>query len=70
MVGTGSGGLRLRETPSLAGKVLLVAGDNEVFSIQKGPQSADGYTWWYLQGLYDPSRKGWAVQNYLQAVTP
>jgi len=70
VVSTGSGGLRLRDNPGLKGKVLLVANDDEVFSVQKGPQPADGYTWWYLQGLYDPSRQGWAVQNYLQAVTP
>jgi len=70
VVGTGSDGLRLRDSPGLEGKVLLVANDDEVFSVQRGPQSADGYTWWYLQGLSDLSREGWAVQNYLQAVTP
>lgn len=70
VVGTGSNGLRLRDTPGLKGKVLVVANDNEVFAVEKGPQTADGYTWWYLAGLYDPNRAGWAVQNYLHAATP
>ncbi|MGD0576191.1 MAG: hypothetical protein ABSB61_12650 [Anaerolineales bacterium] len=70
VVGTGSDGLRLRDKPSLKGAILLLVGDNEVFSVQQGPVQADGFTWWYLQGLYDFTRKGWAVQNYLQAVNP
>ena len=65
VVGTGRDGLRLRETPSLGGRILLLALENEVFVVRDGPRESDGYTWWYLEGLIDQSRKGWGVQNYL-----
>jgi hypothetical protein len=47
VAGTGRDGLRLRETPSLGGRILLVALDNEVFMVRDGPRESDGYTWWY-----------------------
>jgi hypothetical protein len=65
VVGTGRDGLRLRETPSISGRILLLALENEVFLVRDGPRESDGYTWWYLEGLVDQSRKGWGVQNYL-----
>ena len=70
VAGTGRDGLRLRETPSLGGRILLVALDNEVFMVRDGPRESDGYTWWYLEGLIDQSRKGWGVQNYLAPAGP
>jgi hypothetical protein len=70
VVGTGRDGLRLRDTPSLGGRILLVALDNEVFVVRDGPRESDGYTWWYLEGLIDQSRKGWGVQNYLAPAGP
>jgi hypothetical protein len=70
VTGTGGSGLRLREAPELNGKVLILAGEAEVFRVEDGPKDADGYTWWYLVGPYDKERKGWGVVNYLQAVNP
>ncbi len=70
VVGTGRDGLRLRETPSLGGRILLLALENEVFVVRDGPRESDGYTWWYLEGLLDQSRKGWGVQNYLAPAGP
>lgn len=66
VVGTGGDGLRLRDQPGLAGQVLLLGSESEVFKVDQGPQEADGYTWWYLVGPFDPNRHGWAVANYLQ----
>jgi hypothetical protein len=66
--GTGGNGLRLRDQPGLKGKVLLLGTETEVFKVQDGPIDADGYTWWYLVGPFDPERKGWGVADYL-AVT-
>lgn len=64
--GTSGDGLRLRSTPSLAGSINGLAGDNEVFRVQDGPVDADAYTWWFLVNPYDETRKGWAVANYLR----
>jgi hypothetical protein len=66
--GTAGDGLRLRSVPGLAGDVLLVGAEAEVFLVQDGPRQADGYTWWFLLGVNDPQRQGWAVSNFLQRV--
>lgn len=68
IVGTGGDGLRLRDQPGLDGKVLLLGSEAEVFRVQDGPRQVDGYTWWYLVGPFDETRRGWAVANYLQIV--
>jgi hypothetical protein len=67
MVEVTEDGLRLRDAPSLTGKILNQASAHELFTIVDGPREADGYTWWLLQGVFDPSRQGWAVENYLKA---
>ncbi len=64
--GTSGDGLRLRSDPSLAGSIIGLAGDNEVFRVQDGPVDADDYTWWFVVNPYDETRKGWAVANYLR----
>lgn len=66
--GTGGDGLRLRAAPGLNSEVLLLGLEDEVFIVQDGPQIVDDYTWWYLEGLFDASRRGWAVANYLAVV--
>jgi hypothetical protein len=67
MVEVTEDGLRLRDTPSLKGRILSQASAHELFNVVDGPRQADGYTWWLLQGVYDTTRQGWAVENYLQA---
>lgn len=64
--GTGGDGLHLREEPSTSGKSLAVAGEREVFNVVEGPRQGNGYTWWLLQGVYDKTRQGWAVENFLK----
>lgn len=66
MVEATEDGLRLRDAPSLEGRILTQASAHELFTVVDGPRSADGYTWWLLQGVYDTTRQGWAVENYLQ----
>ena len=65
---TGGAGLRVHTEPSLSAD-FFSAFDSEVFLVAKGPEQADGYTWWYLTASYDSSRAGWAVQDYLTVIT-
>ena len=64
---TGGAGLRVHTAPSLTAS-FFSAFDSEVFLITKGPEQADGYTWWYLTASYDATRAGWAVQDFLKAI--
>jgi hypothetical protein len=66
MVEVTEDGLRLRDAPSLTGKILSQASAHELFTIVDGPRQGDGYTWWLLQGVYDATRQGWAVESYLK----
>jgi hypothetical protein len=68
ITGTGGDGLRLRAAPGLQSDVLVLGADAEVFRVSDGPRQADGLTWWYLVGLYDASRHGWAVSNFLAVI--
>ncbi|UCH60562.1 MAG: hypothetical protein JSV61_03540 [Anaerolineales bacterium] len=66
--GTGGDGLRMRNRPGLEGEVLFLGLESEVFRVVDGPQSADGYTWWFLEAPFDESVRGWAVANFLVLV--
>jgi hypothetical protein len=66
--GTGGDGLRLRSDPGLNSDVRMLGEEAEVFVVKDGPEEADGYTWWYLVGPADETRRGWAVANYLMVV--
>jgi hypothetical protein len=66
--GTGGDGLRLRTLPGLNNDVRLLGVEAEVFLVEDGPQQVDGFSWWYLVGPFDESRRGWAVSNYLAVV--
>jgi len=68
VIGTAGGGLRLRDGPGLDRAVRLLGEENEIFLVRDGPQQADSYTWWYLQGPFDESRNGWAAANFLRVV--
>jgi hypothetical protein len=64
---TGGAGLRVHTQPGLSSD-FFSAFDSEVFLVTKGPEQADGYTWWYLTASYDAARSGWAAQDFLKAV--
>ncbi len=66
--GTGGDGLRIRSAPGLSSDTVFRGDESETFVVQKGPQQADGYTWWYVVAPYDNTRAGWAAANYLAVV--
>ena len=66
--GTGGVGLHVRANPGLSTTILFLGYDTEVFQVTKGPQRADGHTWWYLTAPYDTTRSGWADQEYLKVL--
>jgi hypothetical protein len=68
ITGTEGDGLRIRETAGLNGETVFRGEESEVFVVRDGPQSADGYTWWYLVAPYDETRAGWAVADFLVVV--
>ena len=66
--GTEGQGLRIRSTPGLDGEFVFLGYDSEVFVVQDGPKTVDGYTWWYLVAPYDETRAGWAAADFLSVV--
>jgi hypothetical protein len=64
---TGGQGLRVHTDPGLSA-AFFSAFDSEVFLVTKGPEQADGYTWWYLTASYDTARAGWAAQDFLAVI--
>jgi len=66
--GTEGDGLRIRSSPGLNSETVFRGEEAEVFVVRDGPQTADGYTWWYLVAPYDETRAGWAVADYLAVV--
>jgi len=63
--GTEGQGLRIRSEPGLDGEFVFLGYDSEVFVIQDGPRTVDGYIWWYLVAPYDETRVGWAASDFL-----
>jgi hypothetical protein len=68
ITGTEGQGLNIRATPGLGGEFKFLAFDAEVFLIQDGPQTVDGYIWWYLVAPYDDTRAGWAAADFLSFI--
>ena len=66
--GTEGEGLRMRSNPNLGADVLLLGLESEVFEVIEGPAAADGYTWWRLENPFDPSKQGWAVDQFLRSL--
>lgn len=66
--GTEGEGLRIRSTAGLNGETVFRGEEAEVFVVKDGPQTVDGYTWWYLVAPYDDTRAGWAAADFLAVV--
>ena len=66
--GTEGEGLRIRDNPTLAARILLLGLESEVFEVAEGPVEADGYTWWRLINPFDTSKQGWAADLFLRAL--
>lgn len=69
ITGTEGAGLRIRSGPGTSNPHQFIGMDSEVFIIKDGPKESDGFTWWYLEAPYDPSRSGWAASEYLTVVS-
>ena len=65
IVGTDGDGLRMREEPSLNGKIIYLGLEDEIFLVVDGPEDQDGYLWWHLEAPLNKSKNGWAVSNFL-----
>lgn len=68
IAGTEGQGLNIRATPGLDGAAVFLGYDSEVFMIKDGPQTVDGYVWWYLVAPYDDTRAGWAASDFLSFI--
>lgn len=68
ITGTEGEGLRIRSAAGLNGETTFRGEEAEVFVVKDGPQTADGYTWWYLVAPYDDTRAGWAAADFLAVV--
>ena len=65
ITGTGGQGLRIRSKPGLDGEFVFLGYDSEVFLVDDGPQTVDGYVWWHLVAPYDDTRAGCAASDFL-----
>lgn len=70
ITGTEGAGLRLRAGPGTTNPSRLLGMEDEVFQVKDGPQTADDFTWWYIESPYDPDRSGWAASKFLKVVNP
>ena len=68
ITGTNGEGLRIRSAPGLNGEFVFLGYDSEVFVVQDGPRTVDGYVWWYLVAPYDQTRAGWAAADFLSYI--
>jgi hypothetical protein len=68
IAGTEGQGLRIRSGPGINNPPRFLGMDSEMFQVKDGPKQADGFTWWYLEAPYDPSRSGWAASKYLNVI--
>ena len=68
ITGTEGQGLRIRLSAGLNAETVFRGEESEVFLIKDGPQTADGYTWWYLVAPYDETRAGWSAADFLAVV--
>ena len=66
ITGTEGDGLRMRDDPSLNGKIIYLGIEDEIFLVKDGPKDQDGYLWWYLEAPLNETKNGWAVANFLQ----
>lgn len=64
--GVGANKLNVRDNPgSIGTSVLFRADEGTLFEVIDGPSQADGFTWWRIQAVNNPSQAGWAASNYL-----
>jgi hypothetical protein len=62
------GGLRVRQTASLNGRIVGAMNNGTRVQIKAGPQTADGVTWWQISGWDAKGTLGWTSAKYLKPV--
>ena len=65
VTGTGGSGLNLRSGPGSTAGRMDVALEGEIFVVVAGPEIAGDAEWWQIEDPDDPTRRWWAVANYL-----
>ncbi len=65
VTGTGNEGLRMRSGAGIDQTTLFLAQEGELFKIIEGPIILDSLIWWKIEGLDDPGKSGWSVQDYM-----
>lgn len=65
VTGTGNEGLRMRSGAGIDQTTLYLAQEGELFKIIEGPIILDSLIWWKIEGLDDPGKSGWSVQDYM-----
>ena len=65
IIGTGGDGLRIRAFAGLEETPMFLGAEGEEFKIIDGPEIFDSAIWWKIQSVENPSKTGWAVQDYL-----
>lgn len=58
-------GLRMRTGPSLEHPTVETLHDGDTLQVIGGPESADGFTWWQLQG---EEAVGWCASDWLRPI--
>ncbi|HRC76340.1 MAG TPA: Dyp-type peroxidase [Kouleothrix sp.] len=56
--------LRLRDKPSLSGKVLSLLAPGTQLTLLEGPRAADGHPWWRVRAV--DGREGWAAGDNIR----
>ena len=47
---------------------MFLGTEGEEFEIIQGPNIEDNTVWWFIEGIANSSRKGWAAQDYLMII--
>jgi len=68
IAGTGGSGLNLRSGPGSTAGRMDVALEGEIFVVVAGPEIAGDAEWWQIEDPDDPTRRWWAVANYLAPI--
>jgi hypothetical protein len=58
-------GLRVRENPTLTGRIVTVTQPNTTVLVKDGPVCADGFNWWQIETVVlGVTYNGWIVEGY------
>lgn len=67
-VRTTSANVNLRAEPGTGTNSLTQLAEGIELLVIGGPEEADDYTWWQVQGIEDTSVEGWLVEDFIELV--